>query len=331
MFYSENAAAANAVPAAAGAAPAANAFIQAFAGGGASIGDRVTNYVKDKAKSQKPSSGAKSLAAQAAAAPKAAVPAFGGANYWGGAVSAGLEKASENTSTSSSSSSSSSFSSAAFGPSLGAHSLSAPAKSYSGNPARAAAFGGGGIGIGFVGGSITGSLAAVSSLVPPGLEFASAAPAAQLPSKSVSFSSSSGGGAKKKQVTTSSPLNSEFDDSLQESAPADYSAFTCQGCSFTNVQLLNNSFLENFLSGGCAALPESILIDNRSRYLDVSQSQLRRRILRLRSSHRAGGAKIQRKWEDAAASTCTQLPAKVSERRQTPLLFLSLLAGDYYF
>jgi hypothetical protein len=91
-------------------------------------------------------------------------------------------------------------------------------------------------------------------LGPLGLDFASVAPAAQIPSNSVS-SSSGGGGAKKKQVTTSAPLSSEFDDSFRESTPGDYSAYTCQGCSFTNVQLLNNSFLENFLPGGCAALP----------------------------------------------------------------------------
>ena len=153
-----------------GAAPAAasNAFIHAFAtGGGALIGDRATNYFQDKAKSLAPSSGGRSLAA--AAAPKGAAPAFGGANYWGGAVSASLEKGRATYSSLSSSSLTAS------GPSFGAHSLSAAKKSYSGNPAGAAAFGGRGIEIGFVGGAFTGRLAAVSSLAPLGLDLSNRA------------------------------------------------------------------------------------------------------------------------------------------------------------
>ena len=37
--------------------------------------------------------------------------------------------------------------------------------------------------------------------------------------------------------------------------PDDSSTLTCQGCAFKDVELLRNSFLANFLPGGCATLP----------------------------------------------------------------------------
>ena len=37
----------------------------------------------------------------------------------------------------------------------------------------------------------------------------------------------------------------------------EYSMFPCQGCAFTDVELLNNSFFnDSFLPGGCATLPK---------------------------------------------------------------------------
>ena len=49
-------------------------------------------------------------------------------------------------------------------------------------------------------------------------------------------------------ASSSFPLSSPIDS-------AEVLTSTCQGCAFSNVELLNNSFLANFLPGGCAILP----------------------------------------------------------------------------
>jgi len=89
----------------------------------------------------------------------------------------------------------------------------------------------------------------------------------------------------------------------------EYSMFPCQGCAFTDVELLNNSFFNSFLPGGCATLPEDGLEDyqpwSKGPIMIVSYSETKPGSLIYRVPNSAG------EYEDSVCRIAKQKKAKV--------------------